>query len=637
MFIKKTKGEVGHIPLDGIMEPSDVMLVVSPLTEINVPLYPLHLLQASCRDAGINTSIFYSNIIYSNLIGQGLHKVISVDYHLLLGEQIFAVAAFNLPSASITRRTHKFSDPAWMPDHVWQVKDPKVPEPAATFRKWLDTVDLEYLESLTTDWVRAFARQIVNIGFRIVGCSTTLGGLVPAVALLNCIKKADPGVITIIGGALCEAEMAEGILSLNTNIDYIFSGEGEITFPALVKQILRGHLPEKKIIYGEEVIDLDTTPLPDYHDYLKQKEKLNLHWSPGKNKHVLPFETSRGCWHGKCTFCGLNGKKNLYREKSPDKVIQTIKALVERHGMNILIMNDTMMPAQHFDTLIPRLSFEIPAIKIIYEVGADLTLDQVLSLKNTCFMLKTGIESLSPSLLKRIHKPYTVRKNIALLRYARSAGIKVIWSLLFGTPGDQTNEYEEMLHLIPLLRHLQPPNEMYPLVLFRFSKYQRSPEMFGITNLRPAGIFKETFPSHADVDKATYYFTADFPSQSRENPAIITALWEAIQEWRSAWDAYNAIPLDIMLPNLQVIRKTTDRYILEDTRGLPGGKKRIEIGREEASLLLVARPLEAAPEIKVRWAVEAGLGVIMESWFIPLASAEPSLLKEFERDYKKSV
>ena len=252
-------------------------------------------------------------------------------------------------------------------------------------------------------------------------------------------------------------------------------------------------------------------------------------------------------------------------------------------------------------------------------------------------MLKTGIESLSPSLLKRMHKPYTVRKNIALLRYARSAGIKVIWSLLFGTPGDQTNEYEEMLHLIPLLRHLQPPNEMYPLVLFRFSTYQRSPEMFGITNLRPAGIFKETFPSHADVDKATYYFTADFPSQSRENPAIITALWEEIQEWRGAWDAYNAIPLDIMLPHLQVIRKTTDRYILEDTRGLPGGKKRIEIGREEASLLLVARPLEAAPEVKVRWAVEAGLGVIMESWFIPLASAEPSLLKEFERDYKQSV
>ena len=637
MLTGKVKGGEYNTHLEGFLKPADALLVASPSTVSGLPQLGLHLLQASCQDAGINTRVLYSNVLYSKLIGLDLHKVISSDYHLLLGERIFATAAFNIPSVSIGRTMHKFLDTAWVPDHLWQVKrhikDPQIPKPVISYREWLGTMDLEYLESLTADWLHALARQIVNIGFPVVGCSTTFGGLVPAVALLNCIKKTDPNVITIIGGALCEAEMAEGILSLNTSIDYVFSGEGETTFPSFVKQVLDGGLPKEKIIYGQDVTDLDTILLPNYRDYFNQIEKFHPSRASNKNASGLPFEISRGCRYGKCTFCGLNGKRNLFRAKSPNAVIQDLKALVKRHGINFFVMSDTMMPSQYFSTLIPRLTGEIPSIKVVYELRANLTLDQVLSLKKTCVMLKTGIESLSPSLLRRMNKPYKVRENIALLRYARSAGIKVIWSLLFGFPGDQINEYEEMLHLIPLIRHLQPPSEMYPLLLFRFSKYQRSPGEFGMTDLQPAQVFKDILPPRADFENLAYYFNAEFPSESRENPAIINELWKEYQAWRRAWASYETIPLDILLPTLHVSRKTSDRYVLEDTRGLPGQPKRMEIDREQASLLLVARPLAAAPDIG--WALDAGLGAAIDSQFIPLATAEPSLLQEFECEFER--
>ena len=58
----------------------------------------------------------------------------------------------------------------------------------------------------------------------------------------------------------------------------------------------------------------------------------------------------------------------------------------------------------------------------------------------------------------------------------------------------------------------------------------------------------------------------------------------------------------------------------------------MEIDRELTSLLLVARPIEGTANKKVRWALEGGLGIMMDSWFIPLATAEPNLLMEFERD-----
>jgi len=642
MIREKVKGETDNISLEGVLEPADVLLVISPLNMLSQPSLGIHLLQASCREAGINTSVLYSNFFYSNLIGANLHETIARDQCLLLSERIFAAAAFDLPAVSIGQTMHNFSDPGWVPDHLWQVKpeikDLQVPTPVVLFREWLDTLDLEYLESVTIEWLHTLAQRIVDIGFRIAGCSTSLGGLVPAVALLNCIKKADPEVITILGGALCEGEMADGILSLNAGIDYIFSGDGEITFPALARQILESRLPKEKIIYGRDVTDLDTIPLPDYRDYMYQREKFYPLCSCGKNEFALPFETSRGCWYGKCTFCGLNGEKNLYRAKSSGGIIKSLKALVERHHIYNVFMNDNMMPVKYFDDLFPRISIEMPSIKIFYMMRANPTLDQILTLKKAGITeIQAGIESLSPSLLGRMQKPCTVRGNIALLRYARSAGLDLRWNLLFGFPGDQIVEYKEMLHLLPLIRHLQPPRQVAPLALSRFSKYQRSPEKFGISDLRPSMLYKDILPSHPDLDKIAYYFTADFPSQSRENPAIINALWEECRAWFSAWATYEAIPLDILLPTLHVVRKSSDRYVLEDTRGLPGRPKLIEINRDRAGLLLVARPLETVPDADVGWALDAGLGVIRESWYIPLATSDPTLLQELESDYKRPL
>ncbi|MGD2091097.1 MAG: RiPP maturation radical SAM C-methyltransferase [Candidatus Aminicenantes bacterium] len=639
MAKEKVKRKTDHISLEGILEPADVLLVVPPFTGILMPSVGIHSLQASCRDAGININVLYSNLIYSNLIGSDIHDAISKDFQLFLYERIFAAAAFHLASVSIGRVMPKFSDPAWTPDHLWNSKehspDSPGPKPVVHYRDLLGTVDLEHLESLTGKWLQNLAREIGNVGFRIVGSSTTYGGLLPSVALLNGVKKSNPNVITILGGIMCEGEMAEGILSLDAGIDYIHSGEGEITFPAFVRQVLEDRLPKERIIYGESVTDLDTIPLPDYQDFLFQKRKVYPQWSSVKDKYEVGYEASRGCSFGRCTFCALNGKKNIPRCKSPGKIIQDLKMLVKQHGTNFIVMTDNMMPYQYFDTLIPRLSTEIPGLNTQYAVKSDLTLDKVLALKKAgVHRLLLGIESLSSSVLKRMQKGVSAGENISILRYARSLNIDVHYNILFGVPGDKTSEYEEMLKLLPLIRHIHPPHTIYPIVLERFSKYHRSPEKFGIIDLRPAEFYRDILPSHSHPDKIAYFFTADVPSQSRKNASIINALWREFQVWVNAWAIYQTMPLEILLPTLHITRKSNGLFVLEDTRGLPGQPKQMEISEEQANRLLVSRPREDAEDMG--WALEAGLGVIMDSWFIPLATAEPALIQEFEHDYEHS-
>ena len=174
-----------------------------------------------------------------------------------------------------------------------------IPTVLLPFRERLRTIDWEDLETRTRSWLQSLACQIAEMGYRIVGCSTTFGGLTPAIALLKWIKKANPGIITVLGGSLCEGEMAEGILSLNCNVDYIFSGEGEKTFPTLVRRILSGDLPKEKIIYGEIITNLDRVPFPDYEEYFQQRKHFLLNTTSAKRSSSIPYETSRGCWFGK--------------------------------------------------------------------------------------------------------------------------------------------------------------------------------------------------------------------------------------------------------------------------------------------------------------------------------------------------
>ncbi|MCP4217761.1 MAG: RiPP maturation radical SAM protein 1 [bacterium] len=628
---EKEDGAMGPILIEGSLQPADVLLVASPLAFARVPSLGLHLLQAGCLQAGITAKVFYSNLPYLNVIGEKNHQDISLDYQYLLGERLFALPAFDTDSVSIKNVIHRFSLPTGVPDHVWPLGQGEgtgeLPRLVTAYGEWVRDLDLQALEAQTDKWLRALAAEIVETGFPVVGCSTTFGGLIPALALLSCVKRADPNVTTILGGALCEGEMAEGIVSLDAGVDYVFSGEGDITFPILAQRILSDSPPQEKIVHGEDVTDMDALPDLDYSDYSQQRE----HYTANKYSFSLPFETSRGCWYGKCHFCGLNGKKNLFRKKSAENVIACLKRFLQDHDTKSLLMSDTMMPFQYFRTLLPKITEQLPPVDIVYEMRADLSLEQVLALRKAGVIFRPGVESLSSALLNLMNKPYTSRGNIALLRYARSAAMKVEWAFLVGFPGDETTQYREIVNLLPLIHHLEPPSVMYPLIIFRFSKYYMDPGAFGITNMKPAAVFRDILPEHADLEKIAYYYTAQFPSMSRDNPEVVDALWRAWKEWESAWASYAALPVDALLPTLHVTRKDDGRYILEDSRGVPGLPATRELSHRQARTVLVACPVSDADcNENVQWAVREKLGVVLDSWFVPLATADPELILEFE-------
>ncbi|MCK4764649.1 MAG: RiPP maturation radical SAM C-methyltransferase [Candidatus Aminicenantes bacterium] len=632
--MKKAQVKPGMNVLASHLPVTDVLLIVPPGAPTETPSLAPHLLQASCQSIGISVGVFYANLHFAGLIGVDLYNtIIALEQMTSIGERLFCASAFDLPPMG--RNIHRLINPNWLPDHIWQKRGEiafkKMSENFTPIRKWVLSVDWQQVEGKASQWIKSVTEQISGMDYRVVGCSNTNGRLAPSIALLKHVKQANPDIITVLGGALCEGEMAEGILSLETNIDYIFSGESDITFPAFCKDVLTGKRPKEKIIYCQEVKNLDEIPVPDYREYFRQLKLFSINL-PKDSTIAIPYETSRGCRWKKCKFCGLNGEAKSYRAKSGDKVLRDFEYINNLHPGIPVHMVDNMMPLQYFNSLFPRLPEALPSLRFQFELSANLELDQVIALKKAgAYRIQPGIETLSSSLLKRMAKGTTIRHIIATLRYARSLEIDVWWNILYGFPGDQVHEYEEMMELMRLIHHLPPPGEVLSMRIPRFCLYQTAPAEYTIPNPRPAAFYNDVLPLHAQKEKLANFFAGNFKAQSYEHPEIISNLQEEFNFWSRAWGRDKAITKNSQPPTLFMERnsKSSGDFVLYDTRGLPGLPEKLVVDRKKAGILLTATPWDESSVL--RWAVDAKLGVVSESWFIPLVTTEIDILQEFER------
>ena len=589
--------------------PRTALLIVPPFAGLDKPALGPHLLQACARESGLDASVLYANLSFSAEVGEARYTTIAYSAtRQLVGERLFAAAAYGGPP--LGRDGHRLEPVIWS---------------SASGSPPVSLEELYSLERVAVRWVDDFAAAIAELGFDIVGCTSTFQQTAASMALLQRVKALRPETVTILGGANCEGEMAEGLLSVGSLVDFVFSGEGEASFPAFLRAAQRGNLPPNRLIRGTPCTDLDSLPTPEFTEYYEQFA-YHARDSDLANDMALPYESSRGCWWGQkhhCTFCGLNGETMALRAKSASRVIADLKHLLKRHPTTFVSMVDNIMPHEFFRTLIPRLGTELPGITVFYEQKSNLSLARLVALKEAGIrIIQPGIESLSSAVLKRMDKGVSAVQNLALLRYARAAEVALNWSFLYGFPGDRLCEYQQMLEFLPFLVHFNPPVALCPLSIDRFSPYFNTPEKYGLVHVRPWEGYAAVLPEGADVTKVAYHFDADVPSEVRESSEVVVELAKRIESWRSAWEL-NEVP-----PALAVAPLTADQFMLLDTRGLPAAREVSFLTRTQAAVVLAgardARTREA------EWALEHHYAVEVDSTLVPLATAAPELIQEFE-------
>lgn len=596
------------------LPPADALIIVPPWGDVNRPSLAAHTLQAVARAQGHRVHVLYANVLLAAVMGLKEYQTVAfAPQAALLGEGLFSGAAYGL--SSLTQRGGAILD-SFLRQTSSKMKVP------------VERADIAGFEAALPHWIGALA-QAIGARYRIVGATSTFEQTSASVALLNAIKAAAPQTLTLIGGANCDGEMAQGIRSLGGDIDYIFSGESEDAFTAFLEAARDGKTPEGPIIRGTPLRSLEAVPTLDYADFYAQRAR-HLPIPPDDAGNVwLSYETSRGCWWGEtrhCKFCGLNGTTMSMRQKSPAKVQQELREMLPRHPSPSVWMADNIMPFSYYRDLLPDLAADMPPLHIYWDQKSNLSLRKMAALKAaSVHVIQPGVEALSSGILKLMDKGVKAHQNIATLRYGRALDVWITWNILFDLPGDLPEHYTEQIALMPFLHHLGPPTWLARINIDRFSPYFFNAAANGITDLAPFPAYAYTFPPDCDLPRLAYHFVGRYRKASDEAPHLLDALADGFDLWRALWTGAQPAPA------LCVVPAGGGDYLLLDTRPISAGRLAC-LSHREARAALAGAPLHRMPQDLVAWGLSRRIALVLDDRYVPLAVADPDILASFETE-----
>jgi len=509
--------------------PKRVLLLVMPFLTLRRPHLGVGLLKAELNRKGLECDIKYYNFRFAGVIGTAVYERIAENTptHHMAGEFIFTPALF---------------------DEVRPFNDFK-----AAIGNDLKRYDEQFLQqieharNLAPAFIHECAAQIDLDQYDIVGLTSTFQQNVASLAMGKEIKRRAPQIVTVFGGANFEGVMGVELHRQFPFVDVVCSGESDDVFPEVVRRLRSGE-PLHEMggvtcrLGGETVTGstpqtfvtgLNDLPYPDHTDYFSEFSAAQDKPAQGPE---LTMETSRGCWWGQkhhCTFCGLNGLSMTYRSKSPDRAYREIKHLLATYGDFDIFNTDNIVDLRYFSELFPRLISEGIKAKLFYETKANLKKTQLMLIKRAgSYSIQPGIESLNSHVLALMDKGIKGIQNVQLLRWAREMDLDVQWTIIYGFPGEEPQDYQKVTRLVGAIRHLQPPLVVTRFRLDRFSPMFKDPAKYGIVNVRSYRGHQICYPFPEESLQRIAYFLDCDPPMTAETFREIKNMWEAVDGWR---------------------------------------------------------------------------------------------------------
>jgi ribosomal peptide maturation radical SAM protein 1 len=515
----------------------NVLLVCAPFLSVVRPAFGLSLLHAGLKEAGISASIDYLNLEFAEHIGVDLHESIALGLvnTLLVGEWIFSELLNPHP------------DP--------QVQEQYFQELRKVYSE-RDIARLCSLRQVSASFCDREARRIAEAAPAIVGFSSSFQQNCASLSIAKRIKDLAPEITITFGGANCEGPMGRALLESFPQIDYVFSGESDWSFPAFVQRLLSGQAPyttspnvfsrngERSsgaalpMLHGIDaapgiIRKMDELPYPDFSSYFS---KLGTVRFRDRVEPALMIESSRGCWWGArkhCKFCGLNGSTMTYRAKSPERIVREMDYLQKTWGIARFLAVDNIMDMHHIEPVFGVLREREEQYQFFYEIKSNLKRHQLATIAaGGVTWIQPGIESLNDEILSLMDKGVTALQNICLLRNAQEIGQQCLWSILYGFPGEKPEHYSRMTEWVPRLEHLGPPYSCVPIRLDRFSPYYERAQEFGFADVQPCFAYAAVYGlAPEELSRLAYFFVG---SGAVDRATEYSApLQQAVRQWQA--------------------------------------------------------------------------------------------------------
>ncbi len=571
-----------------------VGLINPPWASLSNPSIQLSILKSSLASKGIEARTHYLNLLLLKHIDKQQYNRFSTERTLnFIAERFLSDIAFGKSNlepfqsylSHMREKTEKLDGVLSFRTFFNSSESPLNVLYGAGFEGVIEDLQTrvipEYIDRLR-DYISA-------LDHRVFGITSTFNQNVPALAISKIIKDIFPNSLVIMGGANCESPMSKSILDLSNSVDYVISGEGEETFPLLLKRIFRSEpgtqsmadipgliyrTPSGSVISNFENIlpvDLNKQPIMDCDDYYSQRKEYEGPGGISAEGCIIFFESSRGCWWGQnshCTFCGLNGKMIKYRGKDPEKVRQELVHLSSKYRVLNFMAVDNILNTSYISSLFQSMSEQPLDITLFYEIKANMNLRIVEKMyKAGVRGVQPGIESLSDKILKHMRKGSSVMTNLEILKYCKMYSIDVIWNILYGFPSETEEDFDTQDNIISSIYHLRPPSSFSLIEVHRFSPYFEKTENLGISNVRARSDYHYLYPLGTDVEKIAYTF--DYDVQRFEGYELkVRQLRRRVELWKKKYFSQKRPRLSVEFgPDFAFVtdtRETPIKYYLDE-------------------------------------------------------------------------
>ncbi|MCX8109907.1 MAG: radical SAM protein [Syntrophorhabdaceae bacterium] len=276
-----------------------------------------------------------------------------------------------------------------------------------------------------------FSQRLKNIlekkGYKTIGISINyLSQALCAFSMIGFLRQHYPHVKIVIGGGLITSWMKKRHRAdiFNGLVDYIITGPGEI--PLLN-------------ILGVEIME-KTCFTPRYNIFNK-----DLYLSPG---FIIPYNTSYGCYWGRCNFCPERAEGNRYLQIRPYDAIHELNAIIEDIQPCLIHFTDNALSPAMMEALIEN-PLPVPwyGFARIHKNLTDMDFCKGLK-KSGCTMLKLGVESADQSVLDAMNKGILIDHVTKTLENLKKIGIATYVYILFGTPSESMESARKTLDFI---------------------------------------------------------------------------------------------------------------------------------------------------------------------------------------------
>lgn len=227
---------------------------------------------------------------------------------------------------------------------------------------------------------------------------------------------------------------------------------------------------------------------------------------------VLPLQSSRGCYHGKCAFCSVGyGEPATYRPLDAGDIVAQMLALKTKYGIQHIFFADEAISPRNLGDVSAKLERQGAPIHWCGCARFDRALSSELLERlapGGCRMLLFGLETACEPVMRRMVKGTSLAETSRILGQSAGAGIWNHVFFFFGFPGETLDDAQQTLNFVyahqPSIHSAAPGK----FVLERHAPVHRSPETYGVKRINV----------HPQQDLAIYF---DYETESGMNEETV--------------------------------------------------------------------------------------------------------------------